>query len=165
MNQNETIVHYDRLKPFFQRPEELQLPRREPSFPRGPTSKLARKPDSAFHQHCNCSQNLSDQIPPNPRPRSASPVPFSAVFVPETPIQGSSAASPKRASSVPSRTILCSPPQDLSQVPSQAQSPTVINDTFDLSSFFKKMSVPPDSPFCSLSIESLISNAAEGLHS
>ena len=72
---------------------------------------------------------------------------------------------PKRASSVPSRTTLCSPPQDLSQVPSQAQSPTVINDTFDLSSFSKNTSDPPDSHFCSLSNESLISNAAESLHS
>ena len=108
---------------------------------------------------------MSDQVPPNPRPRSASPVPFSANFVPETLIQVSSAASPQRATSVPSRTTLCSPPQDLSQVPSQAQPPTVINDTFDLSSFSKNMSVPPDSRFCSLSIESLISNAAESLHS
>ena len=162
-NQKETIVHYDRLKPFVQRPEELQLPRREPSLPSEPASKSAQKPDSAIHQHCNCSQILSDQIPPNPRSRSASPAPYSAVFVPETPIQGTSAATLKRASSVPSRTTLCSPPQDLSQVPSQAQSPTVINDTFDLSSSSKNLCVPPDSPFSSLSIESLISNAAENL--
>ena len=45
----------------------------------------------------------------------------------------------------------------------QAQPPTVSNDTFDLSSFSKNMSVPPNSPFCSLSIESLISSAAETL--
>ena len=165
VNQKETIVHYDRLKPFAQRPEELQLPRRESSLPREPESKSPQKSHSAIHQLCNCSQKLSDQVPPNLRPRSASPVPFSAVFVPETPIQGSSDATPKRASSVPSRTTLCSPPQDLSEVPSQAQSPTVIIDTFDLSSFSKNMSVPPDSPFCSLSVESLISNAAESLHS
>ena len=163
VNQKETIVHYDRLKPFVQRSEELQLPRREPSLPRAPESKPPQKSHSDFHEHCNCSQTLSNQIPPSPRPQSASPTPFSAVFVPETPMQSSSVASTKRASSVPSRTTLYSPLQDSSQVPSQAQSPTVINDTFDLSSSSKNLSVPPDSPFLSLSIESLISNAAENL--
>ena len=165
VNQEETIVHYDRIKPFVPRPKELQLPRHEPSLPRAPESKPPQKSHFAIHEHCNCSQTLFDQIPPSPRPQSASPVPFSAVFVPETPIQGSLAVTPKRASSVPSRTTLCSPPRNLSEVPSQAQSPTVINDTFDLSSFSKNMSVPPDSPFCSLSIEGLISNAAESLQS
>ena len=165
VNQKETIVHYDRSKLFVQRPEELQLQRREPSLLRAPESKPPQKSHFAIHEHCNCSQTLSDQIPPSPRPQSASPVPFSAIFVPETPIQSSFAATPKRASSVPSRTTLCSPTQDLSEVPSQAQSPTVINDTFDLSSFSKNMSVPPESPFCSLSFESLRSNAAENLHS
>ena len=163
MNQRETNVHYDRLKLFLQRPEELQFPRREPSLPRVTESSSAQKPHFVFHQHCNCSQILSYQIPPSPRPRSASPAPFSKVFVPETPIDGSSAASPKRASSVPGRPTLRSPPQDLSQVPSQAQSPTVSKDTSYLSGFSKKMSIPPDSPFSSLSIESLISNAAENL--
>ena len=163
VNQKETNVQYDHLKPFVERPEKLQLPRREPCFPRGQASKLARKQDSAIHQQCNCSQNFSDQVPPNPRPQSAPPVHFPAVFFPETHIQGSSAASAKRASSVPSRTTLCSPPQGLSQISSQAQSPTVINDTFDLSSSSKNLSVPPDSLFSSLPIESLISNAAKDL--
>ena len=99
MNQKETIVHYDRLKPFVQRPEELQLPRREQTLLRAPESKPPQKSNFAIHEHCNCSQTLSNQIPPNPRPQSASPTPFSAVFVPETPIQGSSAAIRKRASS------------------------------------------------------------------
>ena len=85
VNQKETIVHYDRLKPFVQRPEKLQLPRLEPIFPKEPARKLARKADSAIHQHCNCSQNLSDQVPPNPRPRSAFPVPFSTVLSPKLP--------------------------------------------------------------------------------
>ena len=163
VNQKETIVQYDRLKPFVQRPEELQLPRREPSLPRVPESKPPQEPNFAIHEHCNYSQTLSDQISSILRPRSASPVTFSAVFVSETPIHGSSVASPKRASSVANRTTLCSPPQGLSQGPSQAQSPTVINDTFDLSSFSKNLSVPPNSPFCSLSIESIISNARESL--
>ena len=113
-NQKETIVLYDHLKPLLQRPEELQLPRREPNLPRVPESKSAQKPHFAIHQHCNCSQTLSDQIPPSPRPRGASPAPFSAVFVPETPIQGSSVANPKRASSVPSRSTFCSRPRFVS---------------------------------------------------
>ena len=54
-NQKELIVHYDRLKPFIQRPEKLPLPRREPSLPRELKSKSEQKPHSAFHQHCNCS--------------------------------------------------------------------------------------------------------------
>ena len=66
VNQKETIVHYDRLKPFVQRPEELQLPRREPSLPRVPESKPPQKPHFAINEHCNCSQTLSDQIPLNP---------------------------------------------------------------------------------------------------
>ena len=162
-DQKETIVRYDRSKPLVQRPEKLQLPQREPGLPRVPENKLAQKPHFATHQHCNCSQTLSNHIPPGPRPRSASPAPFFAVFVPETPIPNPSVANPKRASWVPSRTTLCSLPQDLSQVPSQAQSPIVINDTFDLSSFSKNLSIPPNSPFSSLSIESLISNAVESL--
>ena len=86
VNQKETIVHYERLKPFVQRPEELQLPRREPSLPRESASKSPQKSHFAIHEHCNCSQTLFDQIPPSPRQQSASPVPFSAIFVPETPI-------------------------------------------------------------------------------
>ena len=43
VNQKETIVHCDRLKPFVQRPEELQLPRREPRLPRAPESKPPQK--------------------------------------------------------------------------------------------------------------------------
>ena len=82
-NQKETIVHVDRLKPFVQRPEELQLPRCEPSLPREPASKSAQNPHSAIHQHCNCSQILSDEILPSRGPRSASPAPVSAVFVPQ----------------------------------------------------------------------------------
>ena len=160
-NRKQTIVHYDRLRAFVQRPVELKLPRPEPSLPKETASKSAQKPHSVVHQHCNCSQILSDQIPPSPQPRSASPAPFSAIFLPETPIQGSSAASPKRASSVPSRTTLCSPPQDFSQVPAQAQFPTVTNDTFDLSSSSKNLSAPQESLFSSLSIESRFSNAAE----
>ena len=66
VNQKETIVHYDRLKPFVQRPEELQLPRREPSLPKAPESKPPQKSHFAIHEHCNCSQTLSDQIPPSP---------------------------------------------------------------------------------------------------
>ena len=162
-NQNETIVNYDQLMPFVQPPEELQLPRRRPSLPKVPENKSAQKPLFAIHQHCNCSQTLFDQIPSSPRPRSASPATFSAVFVQETPIQGFSASSPKRASSVPSRTALCSPPQDLSPVPSQAKSPTVINDTFVLPNFSTNLSVAPDLPFSALSFESLIPEAAESL--
>ena len=164
-NQKQTIVHYDRLKPFVQRPEGLQLQQGEPGLPREPASKSAQKQPSAIHHHCNCSQILSHtQIPLRPRPRSASPAPFSAVFVPATPIQKpSSAAGPKRSSSVPIRTTLGSPLQELSQVPSQAQSPNVIKDTFDLSSFSQNISVPPDSPFSSLSHESLKPNAAGSL--
>ena len=50
VNQKETIVHYDRLKPFVQRPE-LQLPRREPSLPRAPESKPPQKSHFATHEH------------------------------------------------------------------------------------------------------------------
>ena len=38
-HQKETIVHYDRLKPFIHRAEKLQLPRREPSLLREPENK------------------------------------------------------------------------------------------------------------------------------
>ena len=61
-NQKETIVHYDRTKPFVQRPEELQPPRREPSLPRVPESKSAQKPHSAIHKHCNCSQTVQTKL-------------------------------------------------------------------------------------------------------
>ena len=64
-NQKETIFRYDRLKPFVQRPEELQLPRHEPSLRRVSENKLAQKPYFGFHQHCTFSQNLSDQISSN----------------------------------------------------------------------------------------------------
>ena len=158
-NQEEPIAYCDCLKHFVQHPEELQLPRRRPRLPRVPESKLAQKPLFAIHQHCNCSQNLYEPFPPSPRPRSASPAPIPAVFVPETPIHGYSAAILKRASSLPSRTTLCSPPQDLSQVPSQAQSLTVIIDTSDLSKFSRNLSVPPVLLFSPLSIEKLTSNA------
>ena len=79
-NQKDTVVHYDHFKPFVQRPEELQLPRRGRSLPRVPESKSVQKPNLAFHQHCNCSQTLSDQLPPSLGHRSASPAPFSAVL-------------------------------------------------------------------------------------
>ena len=95
--------------------------------------QIPQKPHSAIHQHCNCSQKtLSDQIPLSLGHRIASRSPFSAVFVPEIPIHGSIDPSAKRPSSVPGRTTLCRPPQDLAQIPSQAQFPTSINDAFDL---------------------------------
>ena len=117
-NQKQTIVHYVHLKPFIQRSEEPQLPRRKQSLSRVPESKSAHKPHFAFQQHCNRIQTLSDQIPPSPLSWSASPAPFSPVIFPETPIQGCSAANQKRAYSVPGRTTVCSPLQDLSQVSS-----------------------------------------------
>ena len=49
----------------------------------------------------------------------------------------------------------------MAQVPSQAQSPTETDDNSDLSSFSKNLSITPHSPFSSVSIESLISDAAE----
>ena len=84
-NQKETILHYDRLKPFLQRPEELQLPRREPKLPRLPETKSAQKPLFASHQYCNCSQILPDQVPLSPRPRSASPAHFLQFLSPKLP--------------------------------------------------------------------------------
>ena len=164
MNHTEIFVGSDRLELFIQRPEERQLPRREPSLHRETTSKSTGKPHSTTHVLYNCSQTLIDQITPNPRPLTSSPNPFSAFFVPETPVQGSSAAaSLKWASSVPSRSTLCSPPRGSSQVPLQAQPPVVKNDTFDLSSLPRNITAPPDSLFSSTLIDILIPNSADFL--
>ena len=163
MNQKETIGHYDRLKPFIHRPEELEFPRREPSFPGESTSKSVPKPHSASPKHCICSQLLSDHIPPSLPTRIPSPDKFPAVFAPK----------------LPSNDLLLLQVQN--EHPRFPAEPLVavhlasclkfhrkhnfqlLFDTFDLSSFSENLSVRPDSPFSTNSIESLISNTTENL--
>ena len=82
VNKKETILNYGRLKPFLQRPDEVQILRREPNLFRETTSNSIQKPHFTSHKHCNCSQNLSDHFPLSPWSRSASLVPLSAVFTP-----------------------------------------------------------------------------------
>ena len=64
-NEKETIVHFCCLKPFIQRPENLQLPRQEPSLPRESTCTSAPELHSVTHKHCNWYQILFNLIAPS----------------------------------------------------------------------------------------------------
>ena len=54
VKQKETIVHYDRLQTFIQRPEDVRLPECAPSFFKKSPKKSTQKQNSTIRQHCTC---------------------------------------------------------------------------------------------------------------